>query len=96
MSLHKQETSYPKLKTLLHPNLEQTMVRLKTRWLLVRIVTSDDGKRSTSGSSGPSPNYDVTKKELAKSIKESLEQCFGVAASAAALDLQGMSSSWPA
>jgi hypothetical protein len=68
------------LKSEVHSN----MVRQKTRWLLVRIQVHDGDEKSDSGSIA-----EVTKKELARAIKDNIEQCFGIAASGQALDTQG-------
>jgi hypothetical protein len=61
------------------------MVRQKTRWLLVRIQVDGGDEKSDHGSV-----TDVTKKELARAIKDNIEQCFGIAASGSALDTQGI------
>jgi hypothetical protein len=60
------------------------MVRQKTRWLLVRVQLEDGHEKSDHGSVA-----EVTKKELARAIKDSIEQCFGSAATGPALDTQG-------
>ena len=50
------------------------MVRLKTRWLLVRIEADEIAP---------------SRKELASAIRDNLLQCFGVAAAGAAYETQG-------
>jgi hypothetical protein len=60
------------------------MVRQKTRWLLVRIQLDDGHEKIDHGSVA-----EVTKKELARAIKDNIEQCFGIAATGPALDTQG-------
>jgi hypothetical protein len=71
------------------------MVRIKTRWLLVRIdfvnamSVSDTDVKDVTGSF-PSKN------ELARVIRDHLIQCSGVACSGAALDTQGTSSPYGA
>ena len=63
------------------------MVRIKTRWLLVRIDYSDTANDDSDvkGVSFPGKN------ELARVIRDNLIQCAGIACSGAALDVQGKS-----
>jgi len=61
------------------------MVRLKTRWLLVRIDCYDDEDEEESISSSAIP----TRNELVRAIRDNLLQCFGVGAAGAAYDTQG-------
>ena len=59
----------------------QQMVRLKNRWLLVRIEFERDMVYAESPTAFPS------KKELSRTIRDNLERCFGLAGTA--LDAQG-------
>jgi hypothetical protein len=64
------------------------MVRLKTRWLLIRI--DNDGINDICSLE----NYFPGKKELAFAIRDNLVQCWGVALSGAAMDTQGTYIQW--
>lgn len=63
------------------------MVRLKTRWLLVRIDYTDTIYDDDDVSEVNFPS----KNELARAIRDNLIQCSGVACSGAALDTNGTS-----
>jgi hypothetical protein len=76
---------------------DSTMVRHKTRWLLVRIDFADDLRGLSSvkwdadskRKGEPTDDDYPSKKDLAKVIRNSVIACSGVAASGAALDTQG-------
>jgi hypothetical protein len=65
------------------------MVRIKTRWLLIRI---DNVNNLDDGAENEAVGF-PSKNELARVIRDNLIQCSGVAASGAAFDTQGMSTS---
>jgi RNase P/RNase MRP subunit POP5 len=73
------------------------MVRHKTRWLLVRLEFDPDviGRRDEGDSRNKrrrveDDGAELTKKDLAQCIRECISSSFGVAASGAAQDVQGM------
>ena len=63
------------------------MVRIKIRWLLVRIDYADTMNDDTDGKEACFPS----KNDLARVIRDNLIQCSGVTCGGAALDTQGSS-----
>lgn len=68
------------------------MVRLKTRWLLVRVdrvggPNERDGDEDGDDDAGPGNNS--TRKDMARAVREAIVQCWGIAASGMAFDTQG-------
>ena len=71
------------------------MVRLKTRWLLVRLDVPATVRRTTNQVTLESDNPETksvfpSRKELATSIRQNISEQFGVAGEGMASDLQGM------
>jgi hypothetical protein len=74
------------------------MVRHKTRWLLVRLDFEhnvlrlpEDGANRKRRRQDDDSGTGLTKKDLAKCIRDSVASSFGIAASGIAQDIQGAS-----
>jgi hypothetical protein len=71
------------------------MVRIKTRWLLVRIDYAHHMNANDDDNTDDVENF-PSKNELARVIRDSIVQCSGITLSGVASDTQGMNqpSTW--
>jgi hypothetical protein len=65
---------------------DDTMVRHKRRWLLLRVESTDDVLSSTDPRN--EDNF-PSRKDLNRVIRDTMTECFGVSATAIANDTQG-------